>query len=297
VDDGGADRSEQVALTDREEFRCPKLKCLTIDGRNCYEACRIDPQWTDRIANIWKLTISHFHPNPGESFSPHELLLPLLVISQLDNLRITDLDLHPSPEPLEILNPDLLPLGEFLDLEDLHGFEVIDQIIHFRNNPFNISLIRCTFEDIMDEVDYLTDLGDEGVLRLEMINQDLTPLLRLWHGYALEIIDCPRFDDALLDAMSTEENGVFDCAAYLEDLKIRNCSNFSVAALRRFVESRLHLPVDNDLWNQVTTRVHDIQLYGNVPSMSQAEKAWFEANLIYFSVRHARLYDYIPFPH
>jgi hypothetical protein len=278
VDDGGADRNDQVALADREEFRCPKLEYLAIDGRNCYEACRIDPQWTNRIANIWKLTVSNFHPNSGESFSPHELLLPLLAISNLDLLRITDLDLHPSPEPLEIPYSDLQPLGALLDLNGLHGFEVIDQIIRLRNNPDHISLIRCTFEDITDEFDYFADRGEGGILRLDMINHDLTPLLCLWHGHVLELTDCPRFDDALLEAMSTEEDGIFDCAAYLERLEIYDCSNFTVAALRRFVESRLGLPVD-DLWNQDSPRVRSIRFHGNVPSMSQAEKAWFDANL------------------
>jgi hypothetical protein len=278
-DDGGPDRRAFDALTAREEFRCPKLKYLTIDGRNCYEACRSDPQWTKGIANVVRMTISHFHPHPGESFSPHELLPPLYAISNLGLLRITDLDPHPSPEPLDI--PDLdPPMGEFLDLEDLHGFKVMDQIIRFLDNPFNISFTHCTFDDITDEFNYFADHGG-GVLNLEEISQDLTPLLRLWHGHSLKITDCPRFDDALLDAMSSNDNGLFNCAAYVERVNIHDCPNFSIAALRRFVESRLNLPVSNDdPWNYVIPRIQSIRCSGNVPSISSVEKAWFGANLV-----------------
>jgi hypothetical protein len=205
-------------------------------------------------------------------------LLPLTAISDLETLHITDLVLHPSHDR-DV--PDLeLSSVDFLDLEDLHDFEVVGQIIRFLANPFHISFIRCNFEDITDEFDYFADGGNGGVLTLEKINHDLVPLLRLWNGHELNIIDCPRFDDTLLDAMGSEEDGVFYCASYLEDLEITKAPNFSVAALRRFLESRLDLPVENDdPWNQVTPRVHSIRTFTDVPSMSRAEKAWFDANL------------------
>jgi hypothetical protein len=264
-------------LIDREEFRCPELQRLVIDGRNCYEACRSDPQWTEKITSVFKLAISHFHPNPGESFSVRDLLLPLATISSIESLSITDLDLHPSPDPV---TPNLnLSSVNILDLEDLHGFEVAGQIIRFLNNPLKMSIIRCTFQDITDQSTHFASIGEEGELYLEKIDHDLAPLLRLWHGYVLNITDCPRFDDTLLDAMGSKENGVFNCTAYMDHLHIHNCPNFSIAALRRFVESRLDLPVDNDNpWNQVTPRVRSVHLSGNVPSMSQAEKAWFDTN-------------------
>jgi hypothetical protein len=86
-DDGGSDRRESVASTDREEFRCTILRDLVIDGRNWYEASRSDPEWTGKVASVTQLTICHFKPNQGESFSPHELLLPLPSISILASTR------------------------------------------------------------------------------------------------------------------------------------------------------------------------------------------------------------------
>jgi hypothetical protein len=115
---------------------------------------------------------------------------------------------------------------------------------------------------------------------LVKIDHDLAPLLRLWHGCVLNITDCPRFDDALLGAMSSKANGVFNCAQFLERLNIQNCPNFSVAALRRFVESRLDLPFNHHVFNRVTPRIKDIQLSGNVPTVSQVEQSWFDANVI-----------------
>jgi hypothetical protein len=273
ADDGGAYRSESVALTDREEFRCPQLRRLAIDGRNCYEVCKNDPQWTTKIASIVKLTISHFHPNPGESFSARELLLPLPAIAELESLRIADLVLHPSPD---LVMPDLdFSLVDFLDLEGFHDFEVVGQIIRFLNHPFHVSFSRCNFEDITDQFDHIADIGG-GELILAKIDHDLAPLLRLWHGTFLSITDCPRFDDTVLDAMTSTENGAFNCATRVESLRIDTCPNISVAALRRFVESRLDVPVDIDNpWNHVP-RISSLQFCG---TMSQGEKAWFHANV------------------
>ena len=46
-DDGGADHRMSVA-TAYEEFECPNLNYLLIDGRNYYEACKKDARWTSR---------------------------------------------------------------------------------------------------------------------------------------------------------------------------------------------------------------------------------------------------------
>jgi hypothetical protein len=273
-DDGGVGRTESVALTDLEEFQCPNLQYLVIDGRNCYEASRSDPQWTDKIANIWRLAISHFHPNPGESFSTQELLLPFLT-PKLDKLRITDLVLHPSHH-FGFPNIHLFSV----EFEDLHSFELLHDIIGLLDEPYDISFTRCILEDITDELElnHFAAMGDGGVLKLTKIDHDLAPLLRLWRGDSLSITDCPRFDDALLDAMTFKDNEVFNCAIGVDYLTIQDCPNFSVAALRRFVESRSsHVnDIDKDLW---VSPICSIQFYGNVPSMSQEEQAWFDANV------------------
>jgi hypothetical protein len=144
---------------------------------------------------------------------------------------------------------------------------------------YRISFTRCTFENITDGIDYFSDTFNGGELYLEKIDHDLAPLLRIWHGHSLDVTDCPRFDDTLLDVMGSKDDGVFTCATFLEHLNIQNCPNFSVAALRRFVESRLDLPLNDDPSNPVTPRIQRIRFSGNVPSVSEVEQAWFDANV------------------
>jgi hypothetical protein len=190
-----------------------------------------------------------------------------------------DLVLRPLPEPLDL---DLggQRSGAFLDLEDLHDFEVTGQIIHFLGNPYYISFTLCTFEDITHALQHFS-YGDGGrVLLLTEIDHDLAPFLRIWHGHTLYITNCPRFDDILLDKMGSKENRIFMFARYMETLRIHNCPNFSIAALRRLVEFRLGVDVDN--WNPPTRQIRAITLSGDVPSVSEADRAWFVGNSITF---------------
>jgi hypothetical protein len=201
---------------------------------------------------------------------------PLAAIADLQTLRILDLVLRPSPEPLDLDLGDLGSAG-FLDLEDLHGFEVTGQLIHFLGNPCYISFTCCTAEDNTHAFQHFS-YGDGGkVLLLNEIDHDLDPFLRIWHGYTLYIISCPRFDDFLLDKMASKENGIVMYARYMETLILHDCPNVSIAALRRLVESRLGVDVDN--WNPP---IRAITLSGDVPSISQADRAWFARNSITF---------------
>ena len=74
-DDGGTNHTGPVSnSTEEEEFECPELTSLVIDGRNYYKACRRDSRWTNYIDTISSLTVSHFKPRLGESFTTHEFL-------------------------------------------------------------------------------------------------------------------------------------------------------------------------------------------------------------------------------
>ena len=276
-DDGGSD-CESISLTEHVKFLCPKLKSFVIDGRMFYEACWGDAQWSRKIATVKSLTISHFQPRPGESFSTDQLMRPLTALRSLDTLRIVDTVLCPSPKSID--DPDL-PWVNYLDFDGLIDFRVMDQIIYLMVDPYNISFTRCGLEHITDVFQHF---GDGGELRLAEINHDLAPLLRLWIGHALDIADCPGFNDVLLDTMASKENGVFNCAKRLKTMTIRNCPNFSVVALRRFVQSRPRW--DLQVLTSVTpftTPIEHVHLSGNVPIVSQADVAWFDTNLSSFS--------------
>jgi hypothetical protein len=231
-------------------------------------------QWTSKIATIRSLTISHFNPQPGESLTPFELLNSLPEID-LEVMCIADLFLHPSPDHIPLLwYTDSVA---YLKLEGLHDPQIIDEILFGMRDPQNLSFTRCTFGDYADG--FGEGLECEGDLALTEINQDLSPLLRRWTGHMLHVSDCPRFDDIALNMMSSVENGVFTCAPHARDLSIQNCPNFSFSALRRLVQSRLHLPSHFDHAEPTPTRLRGVLVLGNVPSLSQEDRSWFVANV------------------
>jgi hypothetical protein len=187
----------------------------------------------------------------------------------METLHITDVVLDPSPEELDIPN---LPFTTFLAFEDMHDSQIMDQIIHLID-LYQISFIRCTFGHIADTFRHFGDADAGGAPVLVKIDQDIGPLLSVWDADDLHIQQCPGFDDTILDAMGSEENGTFACATYVRSLTIADCSNFSISALRRFVESRLHLPPHNDdEWNPSATRVQHLHLFNNLPPISEADR-------------------------
>jgi hypothetical protein len=284
ADEGGSDNSISAALSipAHEEFECPILSLLVIDGRNYYEACRRNAGWIDKISTVLDLTISHFKPRPGESFSIYELLLPLTAVRFTETVRITDVVFHSPHEELDILDP---PRADFLFFEDMHDPQAMVQIVNLLGGPHHIWFTRCSFGGIADTFGHFGSADFGGNLMLRDIDQDMAPLLRLWDAYDLDIHQCPSFDDVILDLMGSEDNGTFACATYLRALTICNCSNFSIAALRRFVESRLHFPhlsYNGDELTPMVTRVRILHLSGNIPPISEADRAWFVANVSEF---------------
>jgi hypothetical protein len=205
-------------------------------------------------------------------------LLPLTAVT-LNKLRITDLILHPS-SPQHLAIPGLNGI-EFLYFDDVHNSRIMEEIIRLLTGLAHISLTRCTFVGMTDTFWPFNAPGFETMLELIEINHDMTPFLRNWNYTYLRIQGCPRFDDKILDLMGTKENEDFPYAPFVRRLVIRDSSSVSVAALRRFIESRLGLSAN---FHQVTitTRMQSIQLFGCVLSLSREDSAWFTANLSTF---------------
>jgi hypothetical protein len=85
--------------------------------------------------------------------------------------------------------------------------------------------------------------------------------------------------------MATEDNEVFNYAPYMRELSIHDCPNFSVAALRRLVESKSHLPLVPAFpnhWELISTRYQRIDVSGDAPPFSPEDVAWFRDNVTYF---------------
>jgi hypothetical protein len=112
--------------------------------------------------------------------------------------------------------------------------------------PRELSFIRCSFTHIAGPFTRFGSPEFGGTLLLEEINQDIAPLIRLFDGRHLTITRCPSFDDSVLGMMTGPAgNQALAWTRYLRMITLIDCPNFSIAALQRFVESRLHLPFDH----------------------------------------------------
>jgi hypothetical protein len=276
-DDGGRDSGIPIhlSITEPEEFECPKLVCLTIDGRNHYKVSVMDPEWTDTFSDIEVVTISHLKLRRGESISTHQFLLPLLD-TRVNTLNITDVQLNLSPEGLP---NDFQGMLQFLVFEDMHNSLIMDQINQLID-PCEVSFIRCTFNHVAHPFRRFGSPEFGGWLILEELDQDIAPLIRLFDGYHLNITRCPSFNDSILGMMTGPAgNLALLWTRYLRSIVLTDCPNFSIAALQRFVESRMHLPFDDGGGGIEEAQIDYLHLFGNVPSMSEAERAWFEEHV------------------
>jgi hypothetical protein len=157
----------------------------------------------------------------------------------------------------------------------------MDQINHWID-PCEVSFIRCTFNHGAHSLPFRRFGSPEygGWLVLEEIGQDIASLIQLFDGYHLKITRCPSFDDSILGMMTGPVgHPAFASTRYLRTIILTDCPNFSIAALQRFVASRAHLPYDPGFGEIREAQIDYLHLFGNVPSMSEADKAWFEGHV------------------
>jgi hypothetical protein len=231
-EDNGGSTDIWGSVTSTEQLEYPALKWLLIDGRNYYNACRKDSQWTVRCPSVSDLIISKYTPLPDESFTLTNLMLPIITLPSLENLWINDISLHPSPATLAATVP--LDHSVEIQLSDIHDFKPIADVLDLLRNNLDITLTCCAMGHPR------RPFNREGCLTLRYIEayEDLVPLLRCWQGERLYVDDCPAFNDVVLNMMATVEAGEYVCSPRMHQLNVADCPNFSAAALRRFVSTR-----------------------------------------------------------
>jgi hypothetical protein len=139
------------------------------------------------------LAISHYTPLPSQSFPTSDFLFPITLMPNLQFLNMADLALHPSPtHTMDCMREDSL----YLKLSDIHNFESIAAIFSVLGGSTDITLTRCTMGDP-------GPFNADGKLTLRDIDadQNLVPLLHAWEGDTLQVINCPGFNDVVLDMM------------------------------------------------------------------------------------------------
>jgi hypothetical protein len=205
------------------ELKFPVLGMLTIDGRNYLNAWRRDSVgWLNAVKNVDDLTVSRYTPRAGESFSTHALVPPLIDMIGPRHLRIVDVDLCHSESHGGPTTPWLESLIT-LELRDMAKFQLVAELLDLMEGTIHTILVKCAMGR---PVDYF---GWHGYLTLEDIDEteDMVTFLDMWRGGRLTVKRCPGFNDRALDAISMSES--------IHDLRIVDCPNFSVEALKRMV--------------------------------------------------------------
>jgi hypothetical protein len=135
-------------------------------------------------------------------------------------LNMTDVLLHPSTTYGIRGTWEHSP---YLHLDNIRDFESITAIFDVLGSLTDATLTRCP---IGDPTFYI----DAGKLTLRDIDadQDLDSLLDLWEGDSLQVINCPSFNDMILDMMGDwyEETGHYSCASFAYSLEIQDCLHF-----------------------------------------------------------------------
>jgi hypothetical protein len=231
-DDGGDteadDDTEPTNPTQHEAFACPKLSMLTIDGRNCYNNCMTDASWIDKIPIASYLTIAHFKPQPGESFS-YDQFLPLLARmkgTKLRFLHLTNLGLDLPADAFIRRNPG--DLEGCLEFEDIHDFRLIVEVLRIVLGASEVKLTRCSIGAAGDFVAKGFEVHGDLTLREIGCDQDLLPLLSGYLGSTLVIQKRPSFNGPVLDMMCISEKGKFVCAPRLAFLSIEITEHISL---------------------------------------------------------------------
>ena len=263
VDDGGFEAAIVPPGTQKtEQFQCPALRKLAIDGRNFYNACE-EGNWTSFPA-VTDLAISRF--TRDESFPFLNLSSTLSRMECLTDLRLTDLMLDPPEE--EDLDSMFIPMLSSLVCEDIDDVKTIECLDECFNTIFHLTLTRCA--TATGTVTY-----DVDMLTLKEISGDVDDFLRSWFGSHLHLDSCPGFNDIVLERMCLPENRFI--VSLITFLEISNCLAFSVPALKRFVETREY-PGSGECPTLKTMRIS-----GNSPYFSLEERLWFEEHLIDFT--------------
>ena len=194
------------------------------------------------------------------------------MMPNLRGLDFNDLVLCPSSFPPAA---DMLPDPSHLQLQNIRCFESISAIFEILGDTPNITIKHCAIGNP-------GPFNYDGELTLRDMDgdQDLIPILRAWRGCILNVVNCPSFDDTVLDMMNDNDEpyeiGTYStCAKYAHSLYIRDCLNFSAGALRRFVTNR-------------SGSFLTVHISGRVPDIGDEDLTWLSESLDGFYYQPSR---------
>lgn len=266
VDDGGGYEERPAVRSLSQDFSCPALDELDIDGRNFAYACSNMASWRDCLVQSPRLSValSNFIPGPGkdQEFSLNDLFVFLHQFQQLAQLSISNVQYPFDHTPFHTIH---LPTNSIV-LRDLdRGFiGSFTNLGTFDVESFSIS--NCPLDSI-------ADVPQAYYTHVERIDpaENMVEFMTFWSGAHLSVVECPSFNDEAILQLCNDDG------PELQELFIENCPNVSPTALRRLVR-KLRRGVENDgaepfvgLW-----------VAGGAPIMEE-ERVWFKGHVTNFT--------------
>jgi hypothetical protein len=259
-------------------FPFPALECLAIDGYNFADLCEKNPFWAADI-HCYELSISQFKaaPQRGGQLSLIDGLVSLSQMYSLVSLTLTSLeydDTNCATEPRIELSISLL---------EVRGMSsaFLSRIAGYAGSGLDsLALINCQLNHGGSVLSYRL------VFQEIDSTEDLRQCLTTWEGSYLFVASSASFNDEILEALTAlrvSENR-FNIVPELDELILRDCDNFSIPALRQFVEARIeqaeNFPDEILEWDLVLTTV---EVSGRAPPISTTDIDWFRVKLKNFS--------------
>ncbi|KIJ63469.1 hypothetical protein HYDPIDRAFT_168323 [Hydnomerulius pinastri MD-312] len=223
-------------------FSFPRLQSLSLDGRNFNRACIFRSDWLEHAPKLRTITLTSFQPSsPSEELSVRDTLRALSKAKGLARLNVHGVSFLDS-NPRRLLPS--LP-GCSLELHDLRG-NATASFLQAVEGQYIESLVlrRCSLLGV-------TSFFACGLL-LEDISEewDLDRPFRDITTAELVVVDCPGFNDSVLDLLA--DAGLTNDAFMSKSLwivYITGCTNFSVRSLYRMVHARRLAAEQNPGWD------------------------------------------------
>lgn len=265
-----------------KQFSCPLLKTMIVDGENFRYICQQRPEWTNYLDNLGELTVSHFVEN--EDIAVHLLEISdvvdfLVDLPRLHSLTFEDVDFDFFPSQ----PPNQFPLSNvrYLEIKDLDGKLLTDLLYHCDwDNLEMVTITNCVLEDEHVFPLFCQDLYLDAI----GVDRHLPSLLQSWNGTTVHFANCPGYDDAVLETLSSVKFN--DPSRYavsgLSEIISTGCSNFSIEALKRLVERRNRTVdyADPEWWKKVEApELYFIRVEGYGSDLSTGDRQWFESHL------------------
>lgn len=260
-------------------FYFPCLEYLALDGRNFMDFSTNVPDWVERIADPGEddgtavpLAISNYLEMDGELPEGSTFWDKIAdALSKISHLDLSSIMVFNPPKRRDLVGTLYRQLDrlEFLRVNPL----LINEVLHNISYTEILNIVSCGIgEDIDCEVDAFH-------LTLEAIpnTQDICSFLSRWCGFELTVINCPSFNDAGLDILTNKS--LSPNTTNLGSFYISDCANFTVAALKRFVErQKAKFAEFGDEDDDFTC----LEVTGFGPPLPATEREWFQLNVPQF---------------